>query len=223
MAQLEKLIERGDAVTLRALSSYTPEGGYSERLHNSCIQKVYDDGRLRLKLPVEYGDVVTLSLDRIYEIVISTDDETYRGKGMIQNRFLDEEGGSCMFQLTEVLSRDTKKKFLRCEASLSAKFVLAPDQRAGHGIVTRLSMDRLILETDLYLEEKTSLTMEISLENGKELVVSGNVKETLRLRSGMFESEIMIDPGDIRQQKEMARGLLAHADDVRERTESENS
>lgn len=208
----QQVIARGDAVRLRALSSYTPEGrGYSERVYRSTIQSVFDDGRLKLKLPVEYGDVVPLSLDLLYEIVIATEQDVFRGQGFITDRFRDEEGSSCMFRLTNALSLETKKNYICVDTRMMAKFQAEKEEEAGHGVITSFSMDRVIMETDQYLDEKAELSMETTLESGRELVFKGIVKETLRLRSGAYESEIQIDAGDIRQQKEIARWLLRHA------------
>ena len=214
----QQVIEQGDSVTLRALSSFTPEGsGYSERVYKSSIQRVYDDGRLRIKLPVEYGDVVPLSLDRIYEIVITNEQqETYQGRGIIMSRFRDQDGGACIFSLKEALSLRTKKQFLSCETRIMGKYVLDSDQQTGHGVITILSMDYLVLESERYLEEKTKLSLEATLDNGRELILKGTVRESLRLRSGAYECEIGIDPGESRQQKELARWLLRHADDTPE-------
>ncbi len=219
MTQFEQLqIERGNTVTLRGVSSFTPEGNfYSERVYKSRIQNVLDGARLKLELPVEYGDVVPLSLDMIYEIVIRTEEDTYRGRGRICSRYRDASGNSCIFQLTGVLSLDARKKFLRIDTQVSARYVLASEEDAGRGMITSFSMDFLLLETDRFLEERSKIRLDVQPDNYREIVLNGEIRESMRLRSGAFESEIAIEPSDIRTQKDLARWFLKHANDEEEK------
>ncbi|MDD6435559.1 MAG: flagellar brake domain-containing protein [Clostridiales bacterium] len=205
------MIAEGDEVEIRSLLSFAPEGdNFSERVYKSEIQEIYDNGTLKLRLPVEYGDIITLSLDRIYEICIITDQETYRSKGRIVNRFKNEGGASCIFRMTEALSRETRKRYITCDARIPTRYAEMNSQRTGHGMITSMSIERMVMTIEEFLDEGTLIEMEASFDNGREITFTGRVCETIRLRTGEYESEIDIDAGDFRQQKELARWLLRH-------------
>ena len=119
----QQAIESGDKVYLRKLMSLMPESNEpTDKMYDSDVLRVFNEETFKLSLPKEYGETVTLPLDMIYEIVIRTEDDIYRGQGRITERFRDPDGDVCIFQLTTSLSRDARKQYISCECKLPVRF-----------------------------------------------------------------------------------------------------
>jgi len=205
----QQAIESGDKVYLRKLMSLTPESNEpSDRMYDSDVLQVYSEETFKLSLPKEYGETVTLPLDMVYEIVIRTEDDIYRGQGRIIERFRDAGGDVCIFQLTTSLSRDAKKQYISCECKLPVRFCEQGGKENGRGILTSITIDGAVMVTSQYTADGSRLNMVFTLEGSREIAASAEVAETIRLRSGEYESHMQLSCDNIKQQNELARWIL---------------
>lgn len=205
----EQVIEIGDKVSLRKLMSIKPNSGsLPERMYESDVLRVYNAEMFKLLLPKEYGDTVTLPIDMVYEIVIRTEDDVYRAKGRIMERFRDADGDVCTFRLTTALSRDAKKRYLSCDCKIPVRYRETGGKETGHGVLTRLTLDFAVMESPQYTSDGSELNMAFTPDGGREMTVNARVSETIKLRSGDYESRMQLDCGNVRLQSELARWIL---------------
>lgn len=212
--EYQQIIESGNKVLLRKAVSIIPESADTiNRVYESVVLKVYDAEALKLRLPVEYGETVTLPLDAVYEIVIKTDEGRFSGRGRIVERFRDTDGDVCVFRFTTALCQEARSYYISCECKLPVKFRESTSKEAGRGVITSISLDNAVMETPKYLDDDCDLSLVFILDGGKEIAMEARVSETIRLRAGDYESHIGLLSADLRQQKELSRWILKHLED----------
>ena len=204
-----QLIEDNDLATLRMTQSLVQvEPVVYDKLYDCRIIKVIEDDCFKLSMPIEYGQSVPLPLDRIYEIRIRTEQGDYLSSGRITERYRDEDGDVMIFYITEALSKIMSKKFLMVDTSIQAKYSLQDSKETNSGMITAMAIDSLKMRGMEFIEDHSKLDIVFSLAPGKDIVVGGEVVETLRTRDGDFESAVRIGDMDIHQQEYLAKWIL---------------
>ena len=205
----EQWIHENDKVTLRMIQSLVQvEPVIYDKTYESRVLKVIREDCFKLAMPVEYGESVPLPLDRIYEIRFYTEDDNYISYGRVSQRYRDEDGDVMIFDLTESLAVLTQRRFLSAVKDLQAKYSLQDSKETRSGTITQISVDHLVLQGPEYIEDHSKLDVVFTIPPGRDIVMAGEVVETLRLRGGEFESHIQVDDMDIGQQKQLAAWIL---------------
>lgn len=205
----QQIIKKYDRVRLRPISSIMPENTViKERFYETDVLEVYGTELLKLTMPKGVLDLVTLSLDTIYEITILSDDLLYHGKGRVEERFRDESGNVCLFRFTDSLAKEQPKNFLNAEKQIMGKVISKDDSDPTEVLITNIGVDRLKIQTEQYLPEDKKMILTFSPEGSKEYRVSVSVQETVRLRTGKCETTLLVENMDLKQQKELAVWIL---------------
>ena len=205
------IIEVGHRLLMRHFDPTVPGNGIvSEKAMECRVLSVTGRDQFKLSIPTASEEPWMPSLDGGYVFSVVIEEVNYSGKGRITERFRDEEGDCCIFKMTEALSIEERKEFLQLSTSLNA-MVETPEESEGiEGQITLLSLNFMIFEGGVFIEDESSLSLTVILENGKEIRADGVVSETIRLRNGNYQSRILISRMDIKCQRDLSLWILQH-------------
>lgn len=206
---LDQIVEKDARVRLRpqvSLNAGTPK--LPDRAVYTTVLQVYDADKMKLTLPLDHSEMVALSRDVIYEVEIKVEETVYHGRGRVLDRYRNEEGNVCIFRILGALSLEEEKKFLSVRCEIPADYVIPMGEGAQEGVITSISMDRMIMEVPTYVEDGTEIKITFRPEGSVEMTMSGEVQETIRLRSGKYQSTIGSLRGNIDGEKRLAQWIL---------------
>lgn len=207
---LDQIVEKDSRVRLRpqvSLIAGAPK--LPDRAMDSVVLQVYDADKMKIQMPEDNGESITLSRDMIYEIEIRVDETIYHGRGRVVDRYRNEEGDVCIFHLLGALALEQEKKFLSVKCEIPADYLIPQGEGAQEGIITSISMDRMIMEAATYIDDGTEVKVTFRPVGGSEMTMSGEVTETIRLRSGKYQSAIGNLRGNIDAEKHLAQWILS--------------
>lgn len=166
---------------------------------------------IRISMPSEYGEYVPLPLDSHYEMFIETRMGDFIARGIIVKRYRNEQGNVMDFKLTKPLSYVDSLKFPIIKTNIQASY---SDQSAAGkkiGNIVSISMNNIVMETSEILEEDSKLDIVFSIDGGENIVCSGEVKESIRIKSQQFESYIILKNNDAMMDEKIAKWMLKNS------------
>jgi len=207
----QQIIEAGSKLSMYRVDPVAPKGSAAQgRVYECKVLSVLGKDTFKLSLPMIYEEPWMPPLDGIYSFSVITDEIGYCGKGRLLERFRDRDGDCCILKLTESLSLADRKDFLSIRVDMEADVEVKGGKDPIVGKVTSLSVDFMILECSVYIEDGSELKLHVYMENGKEFSAEATVSETVRLRGGNYQSRLMISRMDIKYQRELAVWILQH-------------
>lgn len=209
MISVDELVRQHGIGKIKMIDSFSEDNNLTYEKEYTCM--ILDDlGNhvIRISMPIEYGEVVPLPLDSHYEMEIETNVGNYFTKGIIINRYRNEKGNVMDFKMIQPIAYVNKLKFPTIETNIQSSYTLHNSTEKNLGNITKLSMQHLTMETYGILEEGTKLDIVFSLNGGENIVLSGEVKESVRINVQQYENQIKLYNVDFLISETLAKWMI---------------